>query len=149
MKGNPSAIRNFDQSGAIPLHIACQHHDSTDVVRYLIGLDTTTVGTVDRDGNSALHYACLGAKYDTIAKLLEGYDAVSVSRQNAHGKLPIDLLWESNEVEDRDDREYVENIFRLLKSYPEVVMTAMMNEQAKAGDSSTQNRSRRKRKFGE
>ncbi len=32
---------------------------------------------------------------------LEEYDAVSVSRQNAHKKLPIDLLWESNVVEDR------------------------------------------------
>ena len=150
VKGNPSAIRNFDQSGAIPLLIACQHHDSTDVVRYLIACDTTTLDTVDRDGNTALHYACRGAKYDTIGMLLEDYGAVSVSRQNTYKKLPIDLLWESNEVDDRnrDGLEYVENVFRLLKAYPETVTTAIiMNEQAKAGGCLAHD-TRKRKKFG-
>ena len=146
VKGNPYALQSPDNNGVLPLHIACQHHDSADVVRYLIALDTTTLGTVDREGNTALHYACRGANYDTIATLLEAYDAVSVSHQNAHKKLPIDLLWESGEVEDRNGREYVENVFRLLKAYPETVITATMKEQVKAGDYSPQNS--RKRKFG-
>ena len=133
VRGNPHALQSPDNNGALPLHIACQHHDSTDVVRYLIGLDTIALSTVDGDGNTALHYACRGTKYDTIATLLGDHDAVSVSRQNAHGKLPIDLLWGSSAVEDRDGREYVEIIFRLLKAYPETVMIAMMKEQGKAG----------------
>ena len=129
VKGNPSAIRNFDRSGLIPLHVACQHHNSPDVVRYLVELDTTTLDALDRDGNTALHHACRGAKHDTIAMLLEDYDAISVSRQNFHNKLPIELLWESNEV-DRDGLEYVESIFWLQKAYPETVVMRMMNEQA-------------------
>ena len=145
VKGNPSAIRNFDQSGLIPLHIACRHHDSASVVEYLVELDTTTLGTVDRDGNTALHHACCGAKYDIIAMLLEDYDAISVSRQNYQQKLPIELLWESNDV-DRDGLEYVESIFRLLKAYPETVTMKMTKEQANAGGSS---QSGKKRKFGE
>jgi ankyrin repeat protein len=123
VKGNPSAIRTFDISGVIPLHVACQHHQSATVVEYLIELDTTTLDTVDREGNTALHHACLGAKHDTIALLLEKYDAVSVSKQNANKKLPIDLLWESDEVEDRESIEYTESVFRLLKAYPETVMS--------------------------
>ncbi len=79
--------------------------------------------------------------------LLEDYDAVPVSRQSAHKKLPIDLLWESNAVEDRNGIEYVENVFRLLKAYPETVLTAMMTEQAKASGCLTQNERKRK-KFG-
>ena len=145
-KGNPLAVQSPDNGGVIPLHIACQHHDSTDVVRYLVELDTMTLDIVDRDGNTALHYACCGAKYDMIAMLLEDYGAVSVSRQNYEQKLPIEVLWESNEV-DRDGLEYVESIFRLLKAYPETVMMEMTKEQANAGGSSPQ--SGKKRKYGE
>jgi len=45
----------------------------------LVGLDATTLGTVDTEGNAALHYACHSAKYDTITLLLDKYGAVSVS----------------------------------------------------------------------
>ena len=120
INGNPSAIRNFDNNGAIPLHVACEHHDS-DVVQYLVSLADITLDTIDREGSTALHYACRGAKYDTIALLLEKYDAVSVSKRNDHGKLPIDLLWESNAVEDRESPEHVETVFQLLRAYPEMV----------------------------
>jgi len=122
VKGNLSAIRSIDDSGRLPLHVACQHHDSATVVQYLIGLADVTLDAIDRQGNTVLHYACRGAKYDTIALLLETYDALSVSKRNAHGKLPIDLLWESNEVEDRGSVEYTESVFRLLAAYPEIVM---------------------------
>ena len=47
--------------------------------------------------NDSVHYACRGAKYDTIRMLLEkNDDALSVSKRNAHKKLHVDLLLESN-----------------------------------------------------
>jgi ankyrin repeat protein len=119
--GNPSAVKSIDNSGALPLHVACEHHDSTSVVEYLLGYALITRDAIDRDGNAALHYACR-AKYDTIALLLEKYGAASVSKRNAHGKLPIDLLWESNKVSDRESVEYMGSVFQLLKAYPEIVM---------------------------
>jgi ankyrin repeat protein len=122
VKGNPSAIRSFDESGMIPLHVACQHHESASVVQYMIELDATTLDTVDREGNTVLHHACLGANHDAIALLQEKYDAVSVSTRNAHKKLPINLLFESNEILDRESVQYTESIFRLLRAYPETVM---------------------------
>eukprot|EP00984_Skeletonema_dohrnii_P034578 scaffold33595_cov95-Skeletonema_dohrnii-CCMP3373.AAC.3 len=146
VKGNPSAIRNFDQSGVIPLHLASRHHDSAAVIQYLVGLDTTTLDAVDREGNTALHYACRGAKYETITMLLETYDAISVSRRNARKKLPIDLLWESNVVEDRDGIAYTESVFRLLKAYPEIVMDYNEDMKQPAAADATQNG--KKRKFG-
>ena len=115
---DPFAVQFPDSSGALPLHIACQHHDSVSVVQYLVELDTTILIALDGDGNTVLHYACRGAKYGTIALLLEKYDAASVSKTNAQGKLPVDLLWDSNEVEDRESLEYTESVFRLLKAYP-------------------------------
>ena len=140
--GNPSAVKSIDNSGALPLHVACEHHDSTSVVEYLLGYARITHTAIDRDGNTALHYACRGAKYNTIALLLEKYGAVSVSKRNARGKLPIDLLWESNKVVDRESVEYMGSVFQLLKAYPETVMnfdTGAMQFQSGHG---------KKRKYG-
>jgi ankyrin repeat protein len=127
VKGNPSAIRTFNNSGAIPLHVACQHHESTSVVQYLIERDATTLRAVDFDHNTVLHYACRGVKYDTVALLLDKFDAVSVSKRNAHKKLPIDILLESDEVLDRESTEYTECVFRLLRAYPETTMNLHTN----------------------
>eukprot|EP00984_Skeletonema_dohrnii_P002172 scaffold746_cov96-Skeletonema_dohrnii-CCMP3373.AAC.4 len=122
VKGNALAVQSPDNSGAIPLHVACQHHESANVVQYLIALDTASLDAVDRDGNTALHLVCRGARHEIIALLLDKYGAVSVSKRNACDKLPIDLLWESNEVLDRDSIEYTESVFRLIKAYPETLL---------------------------
>jgi ankyrin repeat protein len=147
VKGNPPALRSPDNSGALPLHIACQHHASVSVVHYLLGLDATTLHTVDFDHNSVLHYACRGVKYDTITLLLEKYDDVPVSKRNIHKKLPIDLLFETNEVLDRESVQCTESIFRLLRAYPETVMNigtyAKKQSNSAAGTSSIG----KKRKF--
>eukprot|EP00984_Skeletonema_dohrnii_P030063 scaffold21178_cov98-Skeletonema_dohrnii-CCMP3373.AAC.3 len=148
VKGNPTALRFPDNSGKIPLHVACQHHDSAEVIQYLIELDALNLDAVDRRGDSALHYACRGAKYDTIAMLLEKYNAVSVSKRNAQKKLPIDILWESNDVLDRESVEYTGSVFRLLKAYPEAVMNIDMQQQQSAA-ASCPSQNGKKRKFGE
>ena len=122
VKGNPAAVLSRDISGALPVHIACQHHDSAIVVQYLIGLNASVLDAVDRQGNTALHHACRGAKHNTIMMLLKEFDATSVSKRNAHGKLPVDLLWESNAVEDRESVEYTGSVFQLVRAYPEMTM---------------------------
>jgi ankyrin repeat protein len=150
VKGNPPALRSPDNSGALPLHVACQHHQSARVVQYLIELDAFTLHTVDFDHNTALHYACRGVKYDTIALLLDKFDAVSVSTRDAHKKLPIDLLFESNEVFDRESTEYIESIFRLLRAYPEIVMNLGMHskQQIASAVCASPSKNGTKRKFG-
>ena len=86
-------------------------------------------------------------KYDTISLLLEKFGAASVSKRNAHKKLSIDLLWESNEVQDRESVEYTEIVFRLLKAYPETVMNiCIQKEQSVSVACSSQ--SEKKRKVG-
>eukprot|EP00985_Skeletonema_marinoi_P006700 scaffold2911_cov73-Skeletonema_marinoi.AAC.1 len=145
-----------DDSGQLPLHTAVQNNVrlgsikllvkalSADVIQYLVGLDTTTLDAVDRDGNTALHFACHCARHEFIALLLGKYDGVSVSKRNAHGKLPIDLLWESNVVLDRDSVEYTESVFRLLKAYSEMVMTTDMQLQSDSVAHPSQKRKKRK-----
>jgi len=117
------------------------------VFQYLVELDTTTLKTVDRDGNTALHYACRGANYDTIALLLEKYEPVSVSERNAQKKLPIDLLFESNEVLDRESVEYTESIFRLLRAYPEAVLNNSTHAKQQSSSAAFKSSSGKKRKL--
>ncbi len=150
VKGSPPAVQSPNNNGALPLHVACQHHDSARVVQYMIGLDTATLDAVDRKGNTALHLACRSARYETISLLLDKFDAVSVSKRNATKKLPIDLLFESNEVLDRESVEFTESIFRLLRAYPETVMNIDMNvkQQSTSKDCPSQNQNGKKRKFG-
>ena len=144
LTGNPSALKSIDYSGALPLHVACEHHDSTSVVDGILRYSPyITPNAIDSRGNTPLHCACRGAKYDTIALLLEKYGATSVSKRNAHGKLPIDLLWESNKVSDRESVEYMGSVFQLLKAYPEIMMnydTGAIQNQSGNG---------KKRKYGD
>ena len=148
VKGNTPAVQSPDNSGALPLHVACQHCDSADVIQYLVGLDTTTLDAVDREGNTALHCACLGAEFDTIALLLDKYDAVSVSNRNAQKKLPIDLLWESNGVLDRESIEYTESVYRLLRAYPDMIMGIDVQVQSASASSPTPSLTGKKRSLG-
>eukprot|EP00985_Skeletonema_marinoi_P008647 scaffold3957_cov77-Skeletonema_marinoi.AAC.3 len=149
VKGNPPAVQSPDNSGLIPLHVAFVHHDSVNVVHYLLGLDTSTLDAVDKDGNSALHFACHCARHEIIVMLLERYDAVSVSKRNTLKKLPIDLLWESDEVLDRDSVEYTESVFRLLIAYPETTLTYVdMKQQGTSYVGSLLNTEWKKEKVG-
>ena len=118
VNGNPSATRSFDNNLVLPIHVACEHHNSPRVVDYLAGLCPATLRHVDTNGNTALHCACRSAKYGTIAMLLDKYDTVAVSKRSALKKLPIDLLFESCKVKDRESVKYIDSVFRLLKANP-------------------------------
>ena len=66
--------------------------------------------------------------------LLEKYgDAAPVSKRNAHGKLPIDLFWESNEIGDRGGVKFTGSVFTLLRAYPEVITTVQHGKKRKFG----------------
>jgi hypothetical protein len=127
VKGNPSAIQTLDDSGILPLHLACQHHHSPSVVEYMIDLRSSTLEMKDRWQNTVLHFACRGANHVMIAFLLEKYDAAFVSTRNSHKQLPIDLLFDSEAVSDREGVEYTESIYRLIRANPETVMGCIMN----------------------
>ena len=121
-EGNPSAARNVDNNGSLPLHLACEYHDSPRVIEHLIDFCPTTLRHIDIDHNTVLHYACRGAKYGTITMLLDRYNAGLVSLMNVHNQLPINMLFESNSVEDRESIEYTDCVLRLLRAYPETMV---------------------------
>ncbi len=127
VKGNPSAITCADKNGMMPLHVACQHHGSPSIVEYLLDLDPSSSHVLDFDDNTMLHHACLGANHAVITLLLDKkYGSMSVSKRNAHGQLPIDLLLENNEFCDEESVEYTESIYRLLRANPETITNSII-----------------------
>ena len=123
--GNPDAVHIPYKNGAMPLHLAIQHHRCPKVIRYLVDKNTEqTLGIADLEGNTALHLACRSAKCEIIAILLDKHGAVSVSKQNRNGKLPIELLlFETADADlDRQSTRYTNSIFRLVRAHPLVVM---------------------------
>eukprot|EP00985_Skeletonema_marinoi_P030851 scaffold34274_cov157-Skeletonema_marinoi.AAC.1 len=97
---NPSALRTLENNFALPLHIACEYHESADVIQYLVGLDAPTLDAVEGT---------------------ETQPSILLAAVNANKKLPIHLLWKSSDsaVLDRGSIEYTESVFRLLRAYPE------------------------------
>mmetsp|Transcript_27287 Transcript_27287/g.42874 ORF Transcript_27287/g.42874 Transcript_27287/m.42874 type:complete len:82 (-) Transcript_27287:98-343(-) len=77
---------------------------------------------------------------------LEKFDAVSVSKRNADEKLPIDLLWESDLVSDRESIEYIESVYRLMRAYPETAMS--LGAQVQSTLAACPGENEKKRKFG-
>ena len=146
VKGNPSAGRCADNKGMMPLHIACQHHEtSSAVVEYLIGLNKVTLTTVDGEGNTVLHRACIGANHAIIALLLDNYGSMSVSKRNAQKQLPIDLLLrKKNEVGDEESVEFTESIYRLLRANPETLVYYNLGQAGSEDCLSQQNKKKRK-----
>ena len=112
--GNPSALQVAVNQLAFPLHIACEFSTAC-VVEYLLGLSEN-----DLQKDSTLHYAIRGGNLGAVKCLLEK-GVPSVSEPDSDGKLPVQLLWESDRV-DRDSVEYVEANWRFLLAYPETLM---------------------------
>ena len=127
VKGNPSAVQTLDNSGILPLHLACQHHHSPSVVEYLVGVSSLAVKMKDLCQNTLLHFACRGANHAVITFLLEKYDAAFVSTRNSHKQLPIDLLFDSEALSDREGIKYMESIYRLIRANPETLMGCDLN----------------------
>mmetsp|Transcript_14980 Transcript_14980/g.25526 ORF Transcript_14980/g.25526 Transcript_14980/m.25526 type:complete len:163 (+) Transcript_14980:472-960(+) len=95
VKGNPSAVQSPDNRGVLPLHVACEDHDSPRVVQYLLGLDIdkTTLDAEDIDGNSPLHYACRGARFDQLHCLSKSTKLHQLQKETHKASFPWISCW--------------------------------------------------------
>eukprot|EP00985_Skeletonema_marinoi_P006345 scaffold2742_cov140-Skeletonema_marinoi.AAC.5 len=120
-QANPATLQITDNSGSLPLHIACKHCDPI-IVKYLVDLDMRSLLVADHNGDTPLHCACLAANFDVIELLLAHYPTVSVGERNVNGELPIQILLEHN---DRENAGYMSSMFLLLRGTPEMWMNDM------------------------
>eukprot|EP00586_Coscinodiscus_wailesii_P001076 CAMPEP_0172481514 /NCGR_PEP_ID=MMETSP1066-20121228/7441_1 /TAXON_ID=671091 /ORGANISM="Coscinodiscus wailesii, Strain CCMP2513" /LENGTH=251 /DNA_ID=CAMNT_0013243877 /DNA_START=19 /DNA_END=774 /DNA_ORIENTATION=+ len=73
----------------LPLHIACLHNSSSDVIQLLLRHGVTAAGIVDADGRLPLHYALSNAApFEVIKALVTAYPQ-GVRVADSLGWLPI------------------------------------------------------------
>jgi len=119
-----SMIRRLNDSGAVPLHIACQKGAPFEILRMLLQLDESVPRVADgaglatprcRDHQGALPiHELLSSRpaVGSVKLLLEAYPT-SASVRKMNGDYPLMVACESSAS--------VDVIFELLKAYPDLV----------------------------
>ena len=122
VKGYPEALQVSDDSGALPLHRACQH-GTVSIVDFLVQEGNAEFfDESDLEGNYSLHYACEEGNYAVVNYLLSRQILAAVSERNSSNNLPIHLMCKAGERKGYNKHpEYIESIWRLLVAYPEAV----------------------------
>ena len=96
IEGYPDAVKSReDKGGRLPLHIACIHSASAQVLRLLTERYEESLRITDKvHGRLPLHFACLyGSPFEI--SLLVGAEQRALVFKDANGKTPKDLAVES------------------------------------------------------
>jgi hypothetical protein len=120
LEGNPAAIRSRDDKfGQLPLHIACIHTASAQVLRALVEGHTEALRITDKEyGRLPLHFACLYGSPFEISLLVSAEQRALIFK-DADGKTPMDLAEGSNNL-------HREAILKRLEDRTRVVTEAMI-----------------------
>ena len=63
-------IRNRDENGKLPVHIACQNNARVEVLAMLIEIDAATLHIADHTGALPMHKCCCGVVDDSSVRFL-------------------------------------------------------------------------------
>ena len=117
----PGSTRMVDNSGRIPLHVACTHLPwKTEQVAYLIDFDESTLQIKDDNDELPLHIACRNGTCALVSWILDKpSNGVAVPKRA--GQLPIEMflyqnIWLTSSV--RNSLEYVQAVNDLLRANP-------------------------------
>ena len=118
LTGYPHAVCVHDHKGTLPLHIASEFKDLDIVKELMENTGGDLLAVCDSTQDYPLHRACRGGHFDTVSYFIN-MSTVSVSSRNSDGKLPIELLAESES--NKDSLAYVEALWQMIKAYPDIV----------------------------
>ena len=104
------------------MHIACKFR-TIGVVKFVAETLKDSLDVLGLGNNNPLHYACRGGKCETVKYLSEKRPAV-VSERNEDGDLPLHLLClHGAETGENESLEYIEAVWCLLRTYPEIALS--------------------------
>jgi hypothetical protein len=97
INGYPDAVKSREETwGRLPLHLACIHTASAQVLRLLVETYEESLRITDKIyGRLPLHFACLYGSPFEIALLVSAEQRALVFK-DVNGKTPKDLAEESN-----------------------------------------------------
>jgi ankyrin repeat protein len=109
---DPELIRNRDDSGKLPIHIACRTNAPVEVLALICDLDPATLQIADYSGALPLHECCLeNVDYASVRFLVEQGGVGTVAARNGLGALPLHVLCGSTRPEWR-------TVQYLIQSFP-------------------------------
>ena len=83
-------IRNRDESGQLPIHMACRNKAPVEVLALLVEHDTATLQMADDTGALPLHECCCGAVDDSSVRFLAEQGGVgTLAARNRNGAMPL------------------------------------------------------------
>ena len=92
---DPELIRNRDDSGKLPIHIACQANAPVEVLSMLTEMDPTTLQIADSSGSLPMHSLfCRDppTEYASVRYLVEHGGVGTLAARNRNGALPLHVL---------------------------------------------------------
>jgi uncharacterized protein len=94
---NTELIRNPDDSGKLPIHVACETNAPAEVLALLVEMDSATLLIADHTGSLPLHLLCcngttMPTKYASVRHLVEQGSICTLSARNHKGALPLHNL---------------------------------------------------------
>jgi ankyrin repeat protein len=108
-------IRNRDESGKLPIHIACRNKAPVKVLALILEHDTATLQMVDANGALPIHDCCCGAVDDSSVRFLVRQGGVStLAARNQDGAMPLHVLCGSTNPSLR-------SVQFLIQSYPKAL----------------------------
>ena len=86
-------LRNRDNSGKLPIHVACQTNAPIEVLATLVELDSATLQMADHTGSLPLHEQCRGiGDFSSVRYLVEQGGIGTLAARDRRGLLPIHIL---------------------------------------------------------
>ena len=86
-------IRNQDQSGKLPIHIAGRANAPVEVLTGLVQLDSATLQIANHSGALPIHECCSGVvEYSCVRYLVEQGGVGTLAARNQQGALPLHTL---------------------------------------------------------
>ena len=86
-------IRNQDDSGKLPIHIACEAKAPVELLVLLVEMDPATLQIAEHTGSLPLHVCCCGAVDDSsVCLLVEQGGVGTLAARNHKGALPLHNL---------------------------------------------------------
>jgi ankyrin repeat protein len=90
---DPELIHNRDESGKLPIHIACQSKAPVEVLVLIAEQDAATLQIADYTGALPLHDCCCGAVDDSSVRFLLEHGGVgTLAARNRDGAMPIHVM---------------------------------------------------------
>ena len=103
VKYAPEVLKMKDDTGVLPIHLACESRVSLEVIQALITASPDTIKIEDSRGRLPIHWACFNHAAPNVLNLLIESYTEGMYHKDKLGRTPLDCLKDKKHAEKKDD----------------------------------------------